>query len=127
MSLSHRLKLLIKSKNISQSEFARKLDVTRGSVNQWLAGKLVPGHKPMMKIYEVFPEISADWLLLEKGEMSIENKTSDSDNTFLKKQLLDQAEMMGLYKKLLEEKDARIELLETLINSSTTNPAKGKK
>ena len=81
----------------------------------------------MMKIYEVFPEISADWLLLGKGEMSIENKTSDSDNTFLKKQLLDQAEMMGLYKKLPEEKDARIKLLETLINSKAKNPSKDKK
>jgi len=127
MSLSHRLKLLIKSKNISQSEFARMLDVTRGSVNQWLAGKLVPGHKPMMKIYEVFPEISADWLLLGKGEMSIENKFSGSDNSFLKKQLMDQAEMMGLYKQLLSEKDARIKLLESIVNSTAKSPAKEKK
>jgi len=126
MSLDQRLKLLIKSKNISQSELARMLEVTRGSVNQWMAGKLVPGHKPLMKIFEHFPDISADWLLLGRGEMSVENKSSGSDNTFLKKQLLDQSEMMGLYKKLLEEKDARIQLLETLINSSTT-PAKGKK
>jgi hypothetical protein len=44
-----------------------------------------------------------------------------------REQLIDQAEMMGLYKKLPEEKDARIQLLETLINSSTTDPAKGKK
>jgi len=127
MSLNHRIKLLIKSKNISQSELARMLDVTRGSVNQWLSGKQIPGHKPLMKMFELFPDISADWLMLGRGEMSIENKSSGSDNSFLKKQLLDQAEMMGLYKKLLEEKDARIELLETLINSSTKNPSKDKK
>lgn len=127
MSLDQRIRLLIKSKKMSQSEFARLLDVTRGSVNQWLSGKLVPGHKPLMRMFELFPDLSADWLLLGKGEMSFENKYSDSDNTFLKKQLLDQAEMMGLYKKLIEEKDARIELLETLINSSTKNPAKDKK
>jgi len=103
------------------------LDVTRGSVNQWLSGKLVPGHKPLIRIFELFPDLSADWLLLGKGEMSIENKFSGSDNSFLKKQLMDQAEMMGLYKKLLEEKDARIKLLETLINSKVKNPSKDKK
>jgi len=123
MSLAHRIKLLINSKGITQSEFARVIGMTRGSVNQWLSGKLVPGHKPLMKIFEIYPDISADWLLLGKGEMLIENKSSDSDNTFLKKQLMDQSEMMGLYKKLLEEKDARIQLLETIINSSTKNPA----
>ena len=127
MSLSQRLKLLINSKKISQSEFARMLEVTRGSVNQWLAGKLVPGHKPLMKIFEMYPDISADWLLLGRGDMLLENKSSGSDNSNLQKQLLDQAEMMGLYKKLIDEKDARIRLLETLISSSSMNSAKGNK
>jgi len=122
MSIGHRLKLLIKSKKISQAEFARMLDMTRGSVNQWLAGKLAPGHKPLMKIFEFFPDVSADWLLLGRGEMSFENNPSFQDNTFLKKQLTDMAEMMGLYKKLLDEKDARIQLLERLINSSNADP-----
>ncbi len=127
MSLSHRLKLLIKSKKISQSEFARMLDVTRGSVNQWLAGKLMPGHNPTMKIFEVFPDISADWLLLGRGEMSYGNNTAESDNTFLKKQLDDLSEMMELYKKLIEEKDARIRLLDALVNSPAKDFADGKK
>jgi transcriptional regulator with XRE-family HTH domain len=127
MSLDHRIKLLIKSKNISQSELARKLDVTRGSVNQWLSGKQVPGHKPLMKMFELFPDVSSDWLLLGRGEMSNENKFSGSDNSFLKKQLMDQAEMIGLYKQLLSEKDARIKLLESIVNSTAKSPAKEKK
>ena len=127
MSLNHRIKLLIKSKNISQSELARKLDVTRGSVNQWLSGKQVPGHKPLMKMFELFPDISADWLLLGRGEMSIADKFSGSDNSFLKKQLMDQAEKMGLYEKLLNEKDARIKLLENIISLTANSPAKEKK
>ncbi len=127
MSLNHRIKLLIKSKNISQSELARKLDVTRGSVNQWLSGKQIPGHKPLMKMFELFPDINSDWLLLGRGEMSIENKFSGSDNSFLKKQLMDQAEKMGLYKKLLEEKDARIKLLENIISLTANSPAREKK
>ena len=121
MSLSQRIKLLIKSKNISQADFARKLNVTRGSVNQWLSGKLVPGHKPTMKMFEVFPDISADWLLLGRGEMLVEENIPGSDNTYLKKQLKDQAEMIGLYKKLLEEKDARIDLLQSAIVSQQKN------
>lgn len=127
MSIGHRLKLLIKSKKISQAEFARMLDMTRGSVNQWLAGKLAPGHKPLMKIFEFFPDVSADWLLLGRGEMSFENNPSFQDNTFLIKQLTDMAEMIGLYKKLLDEKDARIKLLESIINSTAKSPAKENK
>ena len=95
MSLAHRLKLLIKSKEITQSQFARVIGITRGSVNQWLSGKLVPGHKPLMKIFEIYPDISADWLLLGKGGMLVGDRSSDPDNEFLKKQLSDQAEMMG--------------------------------
>ena len=127
MTLNHRIKLLIKSKNISQAELARKLDVTRGSVNQWLSGKQVPGHKPLMKIFELFPDISSDWLLLGKGDMLFENKLSALDNSFSDKQLMDQAEVTGLYKKLLEEKDARIKLLESIINSTTKSSAREKK
>jgi hypothetical protein len=80
-----------------------------------------------MKIFELFPDVSSDWLLLGRGEMSIENKFSGSDNSFLKKQLMDQAEMMGLYKQLLSEKDARIKLLESIVNSTAKSPAKEKK
>ena len=127
MSLDHRIKLLIKSQNTSQSELARKLDVTRGSVNLWLSGKQVPGHKQLMKIFELFPDVSADWLLLGRGEMSIENKLSGSDNSFLKKQLMDQADKMGLYEKLLNEKDARIKLLENIISLTTKIPAENVK
>ncbi len=124
MSLPHRLKLLISSKKLSQAEFARMLDVTRGSVNQWLSGKLVPGHNPTMKIFEVFPDISADWLLLGRGEMSYGNISTDSDNTFLRKQLNDQSELVELYKKLIEEKDARLRLLDTLVNSPKSKAEK---
>jgi transcriptional regulator with XRE-family HTH domain len=126
MSLSQRIKLLINSKKISQSEFARELDVTRGSVNQWLSGKLVPGHKPLMKIFEIFPDISADWLLLGKGKMTFEENFGDKDNTYLKKQLEDQAEKIGLYRKLLEEKDARIQMMDSMINALKENPSKNK-
>lgn len=124
MSLDQRLNLLIKSKDISQSELARKLKVTRASVNQWLAGKLVPGHKPLMKIFELYPDISADWLLRGEGNMLLENNSAVPDNSFLKKQLDDQVEIVELYKKLIQEKDARIALLESLISSTSNKPAK---
>lgn len=120
MSLSHRLKLLINSKKISQAEFARMLDVTRGSVNQWLAGKLVPGHNPTMKIFEVFPDISADWLLLGRGEMAYDSNGSETGKAYLKQQVKDQSEIIKLYKQLNEEKDARLILLQKLTKESKT-------
>jgi transcriptional regulator with XRE-family HTH domain len=127
MSLDHRIRLLIKSKNISQSELARKLDVTRGSVNLWLSGKQVPGQKQLMKLFELFPDISADWLLLGRGEMSYDNKHSGIDSRFLEKQLIDQGEKMGLYEKLLQEKDERIVLLENIISLTSKKPSRDNK
>ncbi|MEZ5149123.1 MAG: hypothetical protein R2759_19145, partial [Bacteroidales bacterium] len=83
--------------------------------------------KQLMKIFELFPDVSADWLLLGRGEMSIENKLSGSDNSFYKKQLIDQADKMGLYEKLLNEKDARIKLLENIVSLTSKSPAKNVK
>ncbi len=113
--MNHRLKLLIKSKRTTQSEFARMLDVTRASVNQWLSGKLVPGHKPMMKIFEIYPDVSADWLLLGRGDINYGNNTDASDNTFLKRQLTEQNEVIKLLRQLIDEKDARLKLLENIL------------
>ena len=120
MSLPHRLRLLITEKKISQSEFARMLDVTRGSVNQWLAGKLEPGQKPLMRLFELFPEISADWLLLGRGEMTRTGKP-DPGIEFLQRQISDAHDKMDMYKKLIDEKDARIRLMERLLEKEEKN------
>jgi len=44
-----------------------------------------------------------------------------------KKQFEDQAEKIGLYKSLIEEKDARIRLMETLLSTTKNDPIKDQK
>ncbi|HPE58328.1 MAG TPA: helix-turn-helix transcriptional regulator [Bacteroidales bacterium] len=118
MTFAQRLRLLIKSKNISQAELARKLQVTRGGVNFWLTDRQKPGFKQLMMLFEIFPEISADWLLLGRGKMDVALNNSLDETAFLRKQLIEQAETIKLYKSLIEEKDKRLDLLEKLHTTS---------
>lgn len=118
MTFAQRLRLLIKSKNVSQAELARKLQVTRGGVNFWLTDRQKPGFKQLMMLFEIFPEISADWLLLGRGKMDVVLNNSIDETAFLRKQLIEQAETIKLYKSLIEEKDKRLDLLEKLHTTS---------
>jgi len=120
MSFAQRLRLLIKSNHMSQAELARRLQVTRGGVNLWLTDRQNPGFKQLLMIFEVFPEANADWLLLGRGEMEIKSNNKSDQTAFLRQQLIEQAEIIKLYKSLIEEKDKRLNLLEKL--KTTQNP-----
>jgi len=61
-------------------EISDLLDFTRGAVNQWLSGRLIPGHKLVTNLFEIYPELSADYLLLGGGEMIYEDKISNKTN-----------------------------------------------
>ena len=116
MSLGQRIKLLIKTKDISQVEFSRQVGVTRATVNQWIIGRIVPGHKPLIKIFELFPDISADWLLLGRGEMYyIDRQAGNTDHQ------KSQQELMEMYKRLSDEKDERIKILENIVELYKSN------
>ncbi len=67
--LYERIKTLREDAGYSQSELARKLDVTRSSVNAWEQGLSIPTTHYIVELAKLF-HISADYLLgLEKGKI----------------------------------------------------------
>ncbi|MBN2237873.1 MAG: helix-turn-helix transcriptional regulator [Bacteroidales bacterium] len=64
-----RIKTLISVKNLSPSQFADKLGVQRSSISHILSGRNKPSLDFVLKIVEIYPKISLDWLLKGQGEM----------------------------------------------------------
>jgi transcriptional regulator with XRE-family HTH domain len=66
----NRIQLILKTKNISPSQFADQIQVQRSGVSHILSGRNNPSLDFILKILRTFPEIDADWLLFGKGQMN---------------------------------------------------------
>lgn len=60
--ISERIKFLREQQNMTQSELARKLSITRSSVNAWEMGISVPSTQFIVELANIF-KISTDYLL----------------------------------------------------------------
>jgi transcriptional regulator with XRE-family HTH domain len=65
-----RIQLILKTKNISPSQFADQIQVQRSGVSHILSGRNNPSLDFIVKILKTYPEIDADWLLFGKGQMN---------------------------------------------------------
>lgn len=65
----NRIKNLISVKNLSASQFADNLGVQRSNISHILSGRNKPSLDFILKLHEIYPEISLEWLILGKGEM----------------------------------------------------------
>lgn len=82
MSINDRIKQLRKSLNLSQTDFGKKLGVSRDVINNLDRSAVEP--KPLMldhicSVYNVNP----DWLMHGTGEMFLERDSGDEINEFL--------------------------------------------
>lgn len=65
-----KLELLINSEaNLTQSGFAEMLGIQPATVSHILSGRNKPSCELLQKILTRFPNVSADWLLLDNGDM----------------------------------------------------------
>ena len=77
--LYERIKSLREDAGYSQSELARKLDVTRSSVNAWEQGLSIPTTHYIVELAKLF-HVSADYLLgLEKGKIIVLDGYSNAE------------------------------------------------
>lgn len=67
--MNNRLQQFIAAENISQSQFADSIHVTRANVSHILAGRNKPGYDFMLSLAERYPNLSLDWLIRGKGRM----------------------------------------------------------
>lgn len=67
--MNTRLKQFLSAENISQSQFADTLKVTRASVSHVLSGRNNPGYDFIQEIMTAYPRLNMEWLILGKGKM----------------------------------------------------------
>jgi transcriptional regulator with XRE-family HTH domain len=83
----NRILLILKTQNLSSSQFADEIGVQRSSISHILSGRNNPSLEFVTKILKRYPEINADWILFGRGSMYKGlNDKSEVDVKELKKQ-----------------------------------------
>lgn len=67
MNERERIELLMKSYNLSPSQFADRTGIQRASVSHILSGRNKPSLEIMLKIYDSFPGLDMKWLMTGSG------------------------------------------------------------
>lgn len=63
MLIQDRIKLIMKSGNLSASDFAEKIDVKRSNLSHILSGRNKPSLDFLAKVIESYPKVNASWLI----------------------------------------------------------------
>lgn len=68
--MKDRIYQLMKSKGMSQKEFANELCIAEGTLSSIFSGRTKASSNIVYSIHERFPEISIPWLMFGEGEMT---------------------------------------------------------
>ena len=68
MNERERIELLMKSYDLSPSQFAERAGIQRASVSHILSGRNKPSLEVMLKVYDAFPGVDMKWLMTGVGE-----------------------------------------------------------
>lgn len=68
-NMNERLQQFLAAENISQSQFAETIGVARASISHIIAGRNKPGYEFICSIFDNYPSLNPEWLLLGKGKM----------------------------------------------------------
>lgn len=82
--LGARLLAVMEFYNLSRTEFAARLGVSPAVLSHISSGRNKPGLEMVVELLNRFPEVSADWLLLDKGSMLREKIAQDEQTELCK-------------------------------------------
>ena len=71
MNERDRIELIMKSYNLTPSQFADKTGIQRASVSHILSGRNKASLEVMLKIFEAFPGLDMQWLMTGKGNAPV--------------------------------------------------------
>jgi plasmid maintenance system antidote protein VapI len=78
--MKNRVKYIIDYYRYTTHSFEQKISVSEGTIRRFLLGKISLKVETILKISTNFPEISLEWLLLNKGEMFRKNEEKPPEN-----------------------------------------------
>lgn len=83
--IKDRLAHILRAKNLTASQFAELMEIQPSNVSHLLNGRNKPSLDFLIKIKEVFPEYSFDWIIMGKKPITInEPNPVNSENQELK-------------------------------------------
>ncbi len=78
-SIKDRLAQILRSKNLTASQFAELMEIQPSNVSHLLNGRNKPSLDFLIKLKEIFPEYNFDWIILGKKPMThVENSSNIS-------------------------------------------------
>lgn len=93
----NRIKTYIALRGLTEKEFGANVGVSQQMMNYYLSGRSKMPVSVVVRILELYPDISAEWLMRGEGDM---------------KKALGSNPMMKVYEELLNDRDRRIRELE---------------
>lgn len=68
MEMKDRIRQLMDDHNLSQQEFAQRLNLSAASLSSIFTGRTNPTNKHVLAIHNAFPEVNVNWLLFGEGD-----------------------------------------------------------
>ena len=81
MTINNRIELIINSLELNNNSFSMRIGVNSTVIHNIVKGRNAPSYDVLQKILLSFDNISADWLITEKGEMINNNKRIEYSKT----------------------------------------------
>lgn len=66
--MKDRIRQLMEDQNLSQQEFAQRLNLSAASLSSIFTGRTNPTNKHVLAIHHAFPEVNVNWLLFGEGD-----------------------------------------------------------
>lgn len=84
-SIKERLAHILRAKNLTATQFAEMMHIQPSNVSHLLSGRNKPSLDFLVKIKEIFPEYSFDWIILGKKPITVSGTNSDTMNTLFER------------------------------------------
>lgn len=118
--MKKRLEQFLTCENLSQSQFADTIGVSRAGVSKILSGHNKPGFDMLSSIAQHYPSLNLEWLITGKGKMYLRDGTSSSTSSPISTSsdtLFDNDEFAGLDKAEGEIFNSQRVIVESAMNS----------
>ena len=84
-NISERVKIILKKKEVTASEFSKIINVQRSSISHIINGRNKPSLEIITKICKIYPDVSLEWLIYGKEDYQSpsllkESKKKDTKN-----------------------------------------------
>ena len=68
-NIEKRLEYFIANQGYNYSQFADLIGVQRSSISHIITGRNKPSYDFLQKVFQAFPELNADWLIMGRGRI----------------------------------------------------------